>query len=149
MKKHLFLALCLAASTAVWAQNTPTTPAATAAKTSAAAISQARLVGKWEHTLQTSEWLLQQTTELKDNRKFTQHAVYKGPDGAVLADNTSSGDWSFDGTHFKRVFTHINNQKLKPNRQVRMEQKILSLSDSNFDFFDPETQKKLVFNRVQ
>ncbi len=149
MKKHLFLALCLAASTAAWAQNTPATTAAAAAKTSAAAIPQARLVGKWEHTLQTSEWLLQQTTELKDNRKFTQHAVYKGPDGAVLADNTSSGDWSFDGTHFKRVFTHINNQKLKPNRQVRMEQKILSLSDSSFDFFDPETQKKLVFNRVQ
>jgi phosphate-selective porin len=151
MKKHLLLALCLAASAAASAQNaTPPAAAITiTAPASKASSAQAKLVGQWEHSFQTAEWHLQQTTELKDNKKFTQHAIYKAPDGTVLADNIATGDWSFDGVVFIRLFTTLNNEKLKPSRQIRMEQKIVALTDSSFHFIDKDTQKKLVFNRLK
>ena len=149
--KHrlLLLTLCLASAPLFAQSGSAATAPSSANIASAPGYTAASLVGKWEHRYDTAESRLYQVTELKENKTFTQHAVYKDPQGNVLVDNMATGTWSFDGVNFIRVVTAVNQQKLPRRQQVKLAHKMGAVTASSFQSVDTETQRQLLFTRMR
>ena len=70
-----------------------------------------RLVGRWAEEFSTDGNQIRSIVILSQDGKFLELEKVLGANGSTKQE-THAGEWSFDGTNFKRKYTSLNGQPL-------------------------------------
>ena len=76
-----------------------------------------RLVGTWLREADQDGIRIRRVVSLAADKSFRELAKITSPDGSVVTES-HSGDWFFDGTNFKRKYTHLDGKPLSSSRMT-------------------------------
>lgn len=107
----------------------------------------ARLVGTWLRETEASGQKMRRVIVLSADKSFLEFAKIVAADGAAETE-AHKGEWFFDGTNFKRKYTHLNAVPLSSSRMTFATFRLEPSSADEIVGVDDVRQMKVVYRRV-
>ena len=80
-------------------------------------VTKKRLLGTWLWELEQDEARIRQVVVLSADRSFKEYGKISRADGSSRSEE-NVGEWFFDGTYFKRKYTHLDGKPLSSSRMT-------------------------------
>lgn len=106
-----------------------------------------RLVGTWLRESEDGGIRLRRVVALSADKSFREAARIERPDGSIETES-HQGEWFFDGSYFKRKYTHLNNAPLAGSRMTFATFRLEASSPDEIVGIDDARQMKVVYRRV-
>lgn len=106
-----------------------------------------RLIGNWLWELEQDGTRVRQVVVLSADRSFREYAKISRADGSSRAEE-NAGDWFFDGTYFKRKYTHLDGKPLSSSRMTFATLRLEPSSDDEIIGVDDVQKRTIKYRRV-
>ncbi len=107
----------------------------------------ARLVGTWLRESEDGASKLRRVVVLADDKSFQEFAKITSADGTVESE-AHKGEWFFDGTNFKRKYTHLNGAPLSSSKMTFATFRLEPSHNDELVGVDDVRQLKVLYRRV-
>lgn len=107
----------------------------------------AKLVGTWLRESDDGGRKLRRIVALAGDKSFQEFAKIASADGSVETEE-HKGEWFFDGTNFKRKYTHLNGVPLSSSRMTYATFRLESSAADEIIGVDDVRQVRVVYRRV-
>jgi hypothetical protein len=108
---------------------------------------EAKLVGTWQHRTEVESGKLHVVLSVLPDRKFVENIRFTAPDGKVEV-HEYIGEWSFDGSNFKRRYLSDNGRKFSGGGIRYATLELSSVTPRQFVGKDNVRHREFAYERV-